>query len=76
MCDADEKWEALLKEHSEWVNRPEQPPGLSRSGIIETATAMVEARRRKQQQEMAAGGGSNGNGAGAGPKAQANTVHA
>ncbi len=30
--DADEKWEALLAEGAEWLNKPVQPPGLGRSG--------------------------------------------
>ncbi|GLC37743.1 Chromatin assembly factor 1 subunit p50 [Pleodorina starrii] len=50
LVDADEKWEKLLAEGAEWLNRPVQPPGLGRSGIMDVAVTMVEARRRKQQQ--------------------------
>ncbi len=32
VVDGDEKWEKLLEGREEWVNRPLQPPGLSRSG--------------------------------------------
>lgn len=32
LVDADEKWEALLAEGAEWLNKPVQPPGLGRSG--------------------------------------------
>lgn len=53
-ADADEQWDALVKGKEEWTNRPIQPPGLARSGVMEVAVAMVEARRRKQQ------GGSGG----------------
>ncbi len=48
-ADADEQWEALLRERQEWVNRPVQPPGLGRSGILELAASTVELRRRKQK---------------------------
>jgi acetyl-CoA carboxylase carboxyl transferase subunit alpha len=48
-ADADEQWDALVKGKEEWTNRPVQPPGLARSGVMEVAVAMVEARRRKQQ---------------------------
>jgi len=47
-ADADEAWEALLATRTEWVNRPTQPPGLSRTGLIEVAAATVELRRRRQ----------------------------
>eukprot|EP00879_Flechtneria_rotunda_P014922 GHRR01015592.1.p1 GENE.GHRR01015592.1~~GHRR01015592.1.p1 ORF type:complete len:330 (+),score=131.53 GHRR01015592.1:399-1388(+) len=46
--DADEAWEKSMEGKAEWLNRPVQPPGLSRSGIMEMAVTMVEARRRKQ----------------------------
>lgn len=48
MVDADEEWEALMKERTEWTNKPVQPPGLSRSGVMELAVSMVELRRKKQ----------------------------
>ncbi|PNH06613.1 Acetyl-coenzyme A carboxylase carboxyl transferase subunit alpha, chloroplastic, partial [Tetrabaena socialis] len=58
MVDADEKWDKLLAEGAEWLNKPVQPPGLARSGarwrIMDVAVSMVEARRQKQQ--SAAGG--------------------
>lgn len=57
--DADEAWERLLASKQEWVNRPVQPPGLRRSGIMELAVSAVEARRAKQ----AAGGPTNGSAA-------------
>lgn len=28
LADADEKWDALLKERAEWLNPPTQPAGL------------------------------------------------
>lgn len=37
-----------LQDSAEWINRPSQPPGLARSGVMEMAVTMVEARRRKQ----------------------------
>ncbi|KAI8471990.1 MAG: acetyl-CoA carboxylase [Monoraphidium minutum] len=52
--DADEAWDKLLASKEDWTNKPVQPPGLGRSGIMEMAVTMVEARRRKQ----AAAGGS------------------
>ncbi|MEW5312704.1 MAG: hypothetical protein WDW38_004318 [Sanguina aurantia] len=55
LVEADEKWERTLADASEWTNKPVQPPGLSRSGIMELAVSSVEARRRKQ--EAASGGG-------------------
>jgi acetyl-CoA carboxylase carboxyl transferase subunit alpha len=48
MVDGDEKWEKLMEGREEWVNRPVQPPGLNRSGVMEMAVSMVEMRRRKQ----------------------------
>lgn len=48
MVDADEKWERTLAEADDWTNKPVQPPGLGRSGIMELAVSSVEARRRKQ----------------------------
>jgi len=65
-ADADDQWDALVRGKEEWTNRPVQPPGLARSGVMEVAVAMVEARRRQQQQQQqqqgqgqlgAAGGG-------------------
>ncbi|KAI8469767.1 MAG: acetyl-CoA carboxylase [Monoraphidium minutum] len=53
--DADEVWDKLLASKEGWTNKPVQPPGLGRSGIMEMAVTMVEARRRKQA--GAAGGG-------------------
>lgn len=47
-ADADDQWDALLKSRQEWVNRPVQPPGLGRSGILELASSTVESRRKKQ----------------------------
>jgi acetyl-CoA carboxylase carboxyl transferase subunit alpha len=55
-ADADEQWEQLVKGKEEWTNRPVQPPGLARSGVMEVAVSMVEARRRKQQQQGGGGG--------------------
>ncbi|KAG1676463.1 hypothetical protein FOA52_002283 [Chlamydomonas sp. UWO 241] len=48
LVDADEKWDKLMEGRQEWVNRPVQPPGLGRSGVMELAVSMVEMRRRKQ----------------------------
>ncbi len=48
LADGDEDWEKLVAGRSEWVNRPVQPPGLSRSGVMEMAVSMVELRRKKQ----------------------------
>ncbi len=48
MADADEAWEAELRARAEWVNRPVQPPGLGRSGVLELAASVVELRRQKQ----------------------------
>jgi hypothetical protein len=48
LVDADEKWDTLMEGRQEWVNRPVQPPGLGRSGVMELAVSMVEMRRRKQ----------------------------
>lgn len=59
--DADEAWERALAAKAEWTNKPLQPPGLGRSGIMEMAVTMVEARRRKQ-----AGGGNGAGGAAVG----------
>mmetsp|Transcript_37782 Transcript_37782/g.95575 ORF Transcript_37782/g.95575 Transcript_37782/m.95575 type:complete len:506 (-) Transcript_37782:966-2483(-) len=72
LVDGEERWEQLVKGREAWTNRPLQPPGLARSGIMEVATATVEVRRRKQ-----AAAGANGNGAAAAkaPAASA-TVHA
>ncbi len=47
-ADADDQWDAVLQSRQEWINRPEQPPGLGRSGILELAASVVEVRRRKQ----------------------------
>lgn len=46
--NADEAWDATLVEKADWTNKPVQPPGLGRSGVMEMAVSMVEARRRKQ----------------------------
>jgi acetyl-CoA carboxylase carboxyl transferase subunit alpha len=46
--NADEAWEKQMEGKTEWTNKPVQPPGLSRTGIMEMAVTMVEARRRKQ----------------------------
>eukprot|EP00877_Chromochloris_zofingiensis_P012081 jgi/Chrzof1/7126/Cz02g12030.t1_CAC2[v5.2] len=46
--DADEAWERAMAGKEEWTNKPVQPPGLSRTGIMEMAVTTVEARRRKQ----------------------------
>ena len=48
LADGDEMWESQLQNKKDWVNRPIQPPGLSRSGVMEMAVSMVELRRRKQ----------------------------
>lgn len=57
--DADEAWEATLAGAAEWTNRPVQPPGLARSGVMEMAVNMVEARRRKQAAAAAGAGASS-----------------
>ncbi|GBF91106.1 acetyl-coenzyme A carboxylase carboxyl transferase subunit, chloroplastic-like [Raphidocelis subcapitata] len=56
-ADGDEAWERALADKAEWTNKPLQPPGLARSGIMEMAVSMVEARRRKQAGAGGAGGG-------------------
>lgn len=48
LADQHEQWQQVLEERQEWVNKPLQPPGLSRSGIMEMAVSVVEQRRRKQ----------------------------
>lgn len=45
LADADEAWDARLRGKDEWVNKPAQPPGLLRSGVMETTLAMAEAAR-------------------------------
>eukprot|EP00798_Chlamydomonas_sp_ICE-L_P011672 gene11672-34393_t len=50
VADADEKWDALMVGREEWTNKPLQPPGLGRTGIMEMAVSVVESRRRKQAQ--------------------------
>lgn len=54
LADGDEMWEMQLENKKDWVNRPIQPPGLGRSGVMEMAVSMVEMRRRKQQATTAA----------------------
>lgn len=49
MVDGDEMWEMQLQNRKDWINKPIQPPGLGRSGVMEMAVSMVEMRRRKQQ---------------------------
>eukprot|EP00878_Enallax_costatus_P001030 GHUV01001165.1.p1 GENE.GHUV01001165.1~~GHUV01001165.1.p1 ORF type:complete len:493 (+),score=148.14 GHUV01001165.1:149-1627(+) len=51
---ADDAWEKQMEGKTEWTNKPVQPPGLARSGIMEMAVTMVEARRRKQAAAAAA----------------------
>lgn len=46
--EADERWERLMKGREAWVNKPLQPPGLGRTGIMELAVSAVELRRQKQ----------------------------
>ncbi|KAK9809169.1 hypothetical protein WJX72_010598 [[Myrmecia] bisecta] len=46
VADADEEWEESLKGKEQWIKKPLQPPGLMRSGMMETAAAMMEVRRR------------------------------
>eukprot|EP00775_Hariotina_reticulata_P012784 gene12784-12912_t len=46
--NADEAWDKALDGKQDWTNKPVQPPGLGRTGIMEMAVTMVEARRRKQ----------------------------
>ncbi|BDA44272.1 Acetyl-coenzyme A carboxylase carboxyl transferase subunit [Coccomyxa sp. Obi] len=48
IADKDEEWEERLKGKSAWINKPAQPPGLLRSGIMELSISMIEARRRQQ----------------------------
>mmetsp|Transcript_31817 Transcript_31817/g.70685 ORF Transcript_31817/g.70685 Transcript_31817/m.70685 type:complete len:500 (-) Transcript_31817:1816-3315(-) len=48
VVDADERWEKQMQGREDWLNRPAQPPGLARTGIMEMAVSMVEMRRRKQ----------------------------
>mmetsp|Transcript_4634 Transcript_4634/g.10954 ORF Transcript_4634/g.10954 Transcript_4634/m.10954 type:complete len:511 (-) Transcript_4634:1505-3037(-) len=80
LADADDKWEKLLEEHKEWTNRPIQPPGLSRSGIMDVATSVVELRRRKQQAQLQGGApetnGTNGTGSTTAQQPADSTVHA
>lgn len=57
MADADDKWDALMAGREGWTNKPVQPPGLGRSGVLETAVAMVELRRAKQSAMGHNGGG-------------------
>jgi acetyl-CoA carboxylase carboxyl transferase subunit alpha len=71
--DADEAWDKTLAAKGDWTNKPLQPPGLGRTGIMEMAVTMVEARRRKQ----AAAAGSRASAAVAAPvteKQQATAV--
>lgn len=48
--ESDERWERLMRGREAWTNKPVQPPGLGRTGVLEMAVAAVELRRRKQQQ--------------------------
>ncbi|CAL5218470.1 g154 [Coccomyxa viridis] len=49
MADKDEEWEESLKGKGEWLNRPAQPPGLLRTGIMEASVAAIELRRQQQE---------------------------
>lgn len=45
MADADEAWGERLRGKDAWVNKPAQPPGLLRSGVMEATLAMAELAR-------------------------------
>jgi len=44
-ADRDEQWEASLEGKDQWLQRPLQPPGLLRSGMLEVAVGMMDAKR-------------------------------
>jgi len=60
--NADEAWDRAMEGKADWTNKPLQPPGLGRTGIMEMAVTMVEARKRKQAAAAAAAGSSKSNG--------------
>ena len=45
LADADEAWAERLRGKDEWVQKPDQPPGLLRSGVMEATLAMAELAR-------------------------------
>ena len=45
LADADEKWDALVADKGEWMNRPSQPPGLGRKGILAAAGSDLAIER-------------------------------
>jgi len=45
IVDADEAWAESLRGKDEWVMKPSQPPGLLRSGVMETGVALAEVAR-------------------------------
>jgi len=45
IADSDEKWDETLRGKDEWVMKPDQPPGLLRSGVMETGVALAEVAR-------------------------------
>jgi acetyl-CoA carboxylase carboxyl transferase subunit alpha len=47
-ADADERWAASLEGKDQWLQRPLQPPGLLRTGIMEATIGVIEAARRQQ----------------------------
>lgn len=49
IADQDERWDEAIVGKEQWINKPAQPPGLLRSGIMELSLAMVEQRRRQQK---------------------------
>ena len=66
IADSDEQWAETLRGKDEWVLKPDQPPGLLRSGVMETGVALAEVartlggaagaaveERRRQQAELA-----------------------
>jgi acetyl-CoA carboxylase carboxyl transferase subunit alpha len=59
-ADADEKWDKLVADKGNWVLRPEQPEGLSRSGVLELAAAAVQLRRMRQGRMAAGDNGADG----------------
>ncbi|DBA90496.1 TPA: hypothetical protein ACH3X1_003759 [Trebouxia sp. C0004] len=54
IADQDERWDEAIVGKEQWINKPAQPPGLLRTGIMELSVAMVEQRRRQQEQASSA----------------------
>jgi len=47
LADADEKWDALVATKQEWINKPVQPPGLGRTGVMWAVGAQIAKKRAR-----------------------------